>query len=402
MKKIVLSIFILSLIFVISGCFNKDVDKPIVHDDKEFNIRLIKTVNNSKNDNYLISPYSIEIALNMLKSGASNNTLKEIEDLIKERDINDVSNDKVKISNAIFIKDNYKKYVEKTFVNNLKKNYDSEVLYDSFVTPDVINNWAKKKTDNMIDKVLDDMDPNFVLGLINAIAIDVEWNSQFECINTTSEKFTKKDNKKIDVEMMHQMYTTSAYKYFDNENEKGVILPYDNSLEFVGIIPNKDINNYINNITKDTFDNIDKSLNSASSKKRLSLALPRFSYSYDLKDFKNILIQLGVKDAFNGANADFTKIITKANMLKTDIENLYVEDAIHKTYIDLNEKGTKAAAITYFGMYKNSAIIEDEYDIVSIEFNKPFIYMIRDKNTKEILFFGIVYEPNLWKGSTCE
>ena len=90
-------------------------------------------------------------------------------------------------------------------------------------------------------------------------------------------------------------------------------------------------------------------------------------------------------------------------MIEIENYNVYVGEAIHKTHIDLNEKGTKAAAITYFGMFKNSAMIEEEkYDTIDIKFNKPFIYMIREINTKEILFFGTVYESNIWKGTTCE
>ena len=87
-------------------------------------------------------------------------------------------------------------------------------------------------------------------------------------------------------------------------------------------------------------------------------------------------------------------------MNKLGKENIYVSDAIHKTYIDLNEKGTKAAAVTYFGMKALGAFIDDK--MIDIEFNRPFMYMIRDNKTSEILFLGSVYEPNKWKGTTCK
>ena len=248
----------------------------------------------------------------------------------------------------------------------------------------------------MIPKILDTMSKDFVLGLANAIAIDVKWKSEFECINTTSEKF----NDKINVEMMHKLYSSNA-KYFENDKSKGIIIPYKDNLEFVGILPNTDVNTYINNLDMDTLNNIDKDVTNATDKKRINLSLPRFSYSFDLKEFKDVLISMGIKDAFSDSNADFTNIINKDNMIKSDIKNLYVGEAIHKSYIDLNEKGTKAAAVTYFGMFKATAMLE-EYETIDIAFNKPFVYMIRDTDTKEILFFGTVYEPNIWKGSTCE
>ena len=83
-----------------------------------------------------------------------------------------------------------------------------------------------------------------------------------------------------------------------------------------------------------------------------------------------------------------------------EIRNIYVGEAIHKTHIDLNEKGTRAAAVTYFGMYKATGFMKEKEKAV-ITFNKPFIYMIKDAETGELLFFGVVYEPNKWQGSTC-
>ena len=83
-----------------------------------------------------------------------------------------------------------------------------------------------------------------------------------------------------------------------------------------------------------------------------------------------------------------------------NIDRLYVSEAIHMTHISLNEKGTKAAAVTYFGVDKATAL-EDKKEKIDITFNNPFMYMIRDSKTKEILFFGVVENPNEWKGSTC-
>lgn len=373
---------------------------PTTYDDREFNIKLIKTVNSTLKSNYLISPYSIEVALNMLKEGAKDNTYNEINNLVN-RTINDVSNDKVKVANAIFVKNKFRNYIEETFYNSLISKYNSEILYDEFKTPDVINNWVNEHTDNMIPKILDIMDKDFVLGLANAIAIDVEWINEFECENTSNREFTKIDNSKINVEMMHQTYEYGNTKYFDFENITGIVIPYENDLEFVGIIPDN-INNYIENLTNDKLNAIDNNLISASNKLHIMLSLPRFSYSFSLNNFKSILISMGIKDVFDPANANLTGIITRDNLgkLNGNYDNIYVDEAIHKTYIDLNEKGTKAAAVTYFGIKANATAIED-YDIVNIEFNKPFIYMIRDTKNKEILFFGVVYEPNIWNGSTC-
>jgi serpin B len=96
-------------------------------------------------------------------------------------------------------------------------------------------------------------------------------------------------------------------------------------------------------------------------------------------------------------------MMTKDKMKELNIDSLYVAEAVHKTHIDLNEKGTKAAAVTYFGVYKNTSVAEPRQPkIINVELNKSFIYMIRDKESKEILFIGVVDKPNEWKASTCD
>ena len=114
-----------------------------------------------------------------------------------------------------------------------------------------------------------------------------------------------------------------------------------------------------------------------------------FKYDYDMtkgNKFVKVLKNMGIKDVFDGTVADLTNIIDK------ETANLYVDDAIHKTHIDLNEKGTKAAAVTAFPIVDGSAL----------EPERPEIIKIKDSKTKEMLFFGVVYEPEKWTGSTCK
>lgn len=408
MKKSLFITFILFIsIFVCTSCFKENNRK--YNTKNGFNIKLIKST--IKKENYLISPYSIEIALNMLKEGANGNTKDEIEKVLPNRKISDISiKNRVNIANALFIKDKYKNTIKKDFKITLVDSYDSEVLYDEFKTPDVINEWVNKKTDGMIKKIINKMDDNFVLGVANAIAVDVEWAKQFDCNDTTKEKFTKDNGKTINVEMMHNSYTTDSYKYLESKDAKGIIIPYksydfktgkidyDNgrNLEFIGILPNKSVEEYIKNLTEDGLNNLIKSASSASSTFEIRLSLPRFKYEYSVDNFKDSLVKLGIKDAFDQYNADFSGIMKKSDM----DDNLYVGTAIHKTYIDLNEKGTKAAAVTFFGI-DSYAVLPQDKEIINIDFNRPFVYMIRDAKTKEMLFFGAVYEPNLWDGKTC-
>lgn len=366
-----------------------------------YNVDIIRATSaNSNKTNYLISPYNIELALNMLREGADGNTKDELDKVLGNRTINDVSvKDKVGVANAIFIKDAYKNSVKNDFNNIMKNKYNSDIIYDKFNNPDKINNWVKEKTNGMIDKVLDRMNENFVMGLASALAIDVKWSSNFDCENTTSEEFTKENKEKIKVEMMHKSYTSNA-NYFKTSDAEGIIIPYkkeENSnveLEFVGILPNDSVENYISKLDQDKINDIFDNQQVIGKKLNVDLSLPRFKYDYEVENFIGILNSLGIKDAFNVNAANFKKMIET-------IENVYVGEAVHKTHIELNETGTKAAAVTYIGMYAKSMITPIDIETINLKFNKPFVYMIREKNTGEILFFGTVYEPNIWKTSTC-
>lgn len=402
MKKINIIIIILIILGGVSFLYLdiKNMKKSIDPKKKEpvytnnFNLDLIKRVNQDNNDNYLISPYSIETALNMLKEGSNNNTYDEINKTLGNSKTELLENDKVKVANGIFISNKYKSNIKSSFLDIIKTNYDGEIIYDDLKTPKVINDWVNKKTDGMIPQLLNTIPEDFIIGLSNAIAIDVKWNHKFECTSTYSEKFTKEDEKKIDVEMMHEEAHKNYMSYFENNKSKGVTIDYeDKTLEFVGILPKTNIDDYIDNLEVEDLYNIETT--EASEETHILLSLPRFSYSYDLSTFKKVLQDLGIKEAFIENSADLSNMLEGVSG--------YISEAIHKTFIELNETGTKAAAVTYFGIKENSIEMpSDDYKEIKIEFNKPFIYMIRDKSTKQILFFGVVKEPNKWKGSTCE
>ena len=405
-KRSILIIFIMiiAVVSIISSRERrqrKKEEKEQTQITGNYNVDIIKSFNKEEGQrNYLLSPYNIEIALNMLREGSDGNTKAELDKVLGSRKINDVSvKDKIGIANAIFVKDIYKNNVKKDYYNILGSKYNSEVIYDEFITPDKINNWVKEKTNNMIEKILDGMSDDFVMGIASALAIDVKWQSDFDCNNTESEEFTKINKEKINVEMMHKTYETDA-EYIKNSDYEGIIIPYqkeENSnveLEFIGILPNDGIDKFINNLTEDKLNNITQNAKEGNEKYHIILSLPRFTYSYEAADFKGILRNIGIKEVFDPVNANLKK------MVEIDNYNTYVDTAIHKTYIEVTEKGTKAAAVTYFSVDRSAAMPMD-VETVNIKFDKPFIYMIREKNTNEILFFGTVYEPNIWKGNTC-
>lgn len=400
-KRTILIILIILVIGVMSFMIYKKVTyekvEPPVSDPEpiqtniitDFNYDIIHKVN-TEEKNYLISPYSMIYALSILNEGASGNTKIQIEKALKNKTISKSSivQDKISIANALFIKNEYKKYINTNYINTIKEKYDGEILFDDFYTPNVINDWAYKKTYKMIEKVIDQIDKDFVLGIANAMAIDVEWQNKFIEESTRKEDFNKLDGTKKEVSMMH---TDEGITYISNDNASGIIKDYkkydDVELEFIAILPNeKDIKKYIN-----SFD--EKELNSLLANQKttanydINLSLPKFKYDYDYKNFKDDLIGLGIVDAFNKNTANFDLMETEDSFL-----DLYVGQAVHKTHIDLSENGTKAAAVTYFGMFKNTALPQQKEQL-NIKFDRPFLYLIKENNNNNIWFFGTVYEP---------
>lgn len=356
-------------------------------------------------ENYMISPYSVEIALSMLREGASGKTLDEIKKVVPKRSIKTLAvPEKVNIANAIFIREKFKNDVSSNYADVLRNEYNAEFIYDSFETPDKINDWVNKKTNGMIDKILNEMDPYFVLGLANAVAMEEEWNTPFECELTHSYEFTKKDGKKYNVSLMVHDYEDGA-SYYKDDGVEGVIIPYKTydhntgkeieegeQLDFVALLPD-DLNSYVENFTLDEVKNIESMKRNANDKLEISVGLPRFEFDYDFKEFKNTLMNMGIVSVFGDADL--------SAMLDNHPE-AFVNDAIHKTFVHVDESGTKAAAITYFGVKDNAVAMEEDKEYVQVIFDKPFVFIIKDHNSNEILFFGVVYEPEKWNGKTCE
>ena len=392
-KRIILLTFIILITLLLSFLIywkffkeRKEPDNPITL-NSTFDYNMIHMANKNK-DNYMISPFSIAYALSILNEGAKGNTKTQIDKVLGNYKLNKVTNDenRIGLSNALFIKNENKNDIRETYTNNIKNNFDADILYDDFITPKVINDYAKEKTFGMIDNVLDNIDKDFVMGIMNAIAIDVEWKHKFDGYSTNKEIFTNLDNTTNEVDMMH---SSNDITYIENENAKGIIKEYDkygdNELIFIGIIPNNNIKEYINKFDKNELDSLLNNKKEPSSKLDINLSLPKFKYNFDYEDFKNDLKEMGIIDAFDENIADFHNIINDNTNY-----NLYVSEAIHKSVIELNENGTKAATITYFGMSKNS-MMPKEKEVINIKFNKPFLYIIKDKNNDNIWFFGTVY-----------
>ena len=370
---------------------NESDKQQVVQSD--FSMKFLKLENDKQNMIY--SPLSIKYALKMLNEGANGNTKTQIENVIGELDLTKYNNiDKVlSLANGVYIRDTYAKYVKEDYKKILTEKYNAEINYDSFNNANNINSWIENKTLGIIKNMLRDetvQNPDNEMILVNALAIDMEWEDSFDSKDTRGADFYLEDGSSMNATTMHLETSSDSVSYYKDKGITALTMDlkeYNNTqLEFVAIMPEGNLSDYVETFSIDEFDNIiEKSKLASKTKNGVDISIPRFSFDYDLK-LKNNLIKLGITDAFDSGLADFSNISNTG---------LYVSDALHKANIDFTEKGIKAAAVTVIYMTDGIVLVEDKP--IEINIDKPFLYVIRDKNTEEIWFVGTVYEPNSWE-----
>ena len=336
------------------------IEAPIVTENMEnsFSFEFLKMENNKSNMIY--SPLSIKYALAMLSEGANGNTKTQIDNVIGRLNLTKYkNNDKIlSLANSVFIKDEYSQFVKENFKDNLVQR--SKMI------------------------------------LINALAIDMEWANTFDDNDTWGNPFYLENGEQINATTMNKETSSEDISYYKDDNITAITMDlkeYDNTqLEFMAMMPEKNLDEYIKTITLKDVEEITSKLEKASNTKNgVDVSIPKFEFNYELK-LKEDLQKLGITDAFSSEKADFT------NMAET---SLYVGEAIHKADVKFSEDGIRAAAVTVFAMFENALPTEEEQPI-RIKIDKPFMFLIKDKKTGEIWFVGTVYEPNLWENDKAE
>ena len=337
--------------------------------NNNFDYKFIKQIEG--NDNTLVSPLSMAYLLTMIQSGAKGNTLNELNIALDNYDLLPMENidSKISMSNSMWINNKYKNDINNTFATALKINYHSEVLYDEFINADNINKWVSEKTYNMINELFPSDSVNSVdtiMALVNAIGINFKWDEEFDCNKTLMGNFLDKN-----VYMM-----SSNEKYLESDYYTGFIKDYeklsDNSqYEFIGLLPKKDIQDIINNLSNDV-------INKSITESETYVQIPRFNYNYEVGNLKSKLNALGINDMFIEGVANFDGIA----------KDIYVSKIVQKTYIDFMESGTKASAASG-AIFDSNSVSEAK----SVIFNKPFVYLIRKKGSNNIYFIGTVNSP---------
>jgi len=491
---------------------NNTENEPKIDVSDDFEYKFLKLEN--KKENVVYSPLSIKYALKMLEEASNSETKNQISKLIGKNKLTTYnSNKNFSLANSLFIKNSFETQINNSYIDTLKNKYNAEIKFDSFENANNINNWIKEKTYEIIPNIIADNDVNELdFALINALAIDMEWEEKFimqrylsteflhekrsldnnldwkeksekginvwDIENVSSNTF-KNDNNEIKVSGMNIYATINNYdilKELGEENIKKIVgdeyrkfakgeeydtehaygdfplsedvsdegiekaleeffptyiseldsnyhkygsstdfsiytdedvkifakdlKEYDNTtLQYIGIMPvsedldkfitnidNEKINKYISNLKEIDYKNFKEGVVT-----RIIGFIPKFNFEYSL-DLKEDLKLCNVTNVFDSEKADL------GNMIDGEA---YISDALHKANIEFTQDGIKAAAATFLGGMGAGAPFNYEFDVpveeIDITFDKPYMFLIRDKETGEIWFTGTVYEPLLWE-----
>lgn len=364
-----------------SNTFGADIFKQVLQDEKE-------------NANVLLSPLSIFQALSMTRNGANGSTKdqmtgvlafdeslggdlnvyqKKLIDALKKAD-NKIN---LNIANSIWYRNDVT--VEPNFIQINQDYFNAEVnalnFSDSQGAKRTINNWVNKHTKTKIPEIVDEVMPDHVMFLINAIYFYGQWQNKFDAKDTKKEAFYPESGSEVDVNMMHQ---EASLGYSINDLFTMVEMPYGNGhFNMVALMPNegKKVSDIVNAMDDDSWSAWMESLNM----QEVILGFPKFKFEGDYQ-LNEPLIRMGMPLSFSGS-ADFTGILSKGG--------IFISKVKHKTFIEVDEKGTEAAAVTSVEMIITSVGPQK----IQFTANKPFVFAITEKDTNTILFLGKLMMP---------
>lgn len=377
-----------------------DCDNPaglceVTQAHTDFGLSAFKTLNREAEEveNLFISPFSISTALTMTANGARGQTLSEMmstlnlgalslaevnlayrELLAKLPGLDETV--QLQIANSIWHR--REMAIKQPFLDVNVENYQSEIYAADFTDPatvNLINDWVNVQTNGLIEKIVEDIPPEMVMYLLNAIYFKGSWTRPFDPELTGPATFTRDDGVEVTTDLMS--YGETTLPFYQNDQFMMADLPYGDSIfTMTVLLPKEGVRTdaLINALDLNTWQNWTSQLKDT----KLHFAMPKFKFAYE-KELKELLKEMGMETAFLPGQADLTNI--------SDAE-LYIDGVLHKAFVEVNEEGTEAAAVTSVGVGVTSVPM---YPYMILD--KPFVFVIRENQTNEILFLGKLADP---------
>lgn len=398
--KIPIIILLIALAIASTNLANSQ-ESAFVESNQEFSFNLYKRLGEEPG-NIIFSPYSISNALAMTYAGARGETEKQMAEVLRftirqpadslhqmfaeiNRNLNKMSEKEgitLSSSNALWIEQTYSLLEE--FIHTMEKFYDAHLFQLDFINEYEksrmrINNWVEEQTHDRIKNLLPPgtITPRTRLVLTNAIYFKGLWARQFNPDATRTMPFWTTPSDTVMVPMMHQK---ASFNYMENQLLQMLELPYQGKeLSMLILLPKErdGLTKLEEMLTANNLSQWQESM----SEQEVDVFLPRFECTKQF-NLNDILIQMGMKDAFSELKADFSGMEPK--------RELFISSVMHKAFIEVNEEGSEAAAATAVTMILKAA---PPKPIPIFKADHPFFFLIQDKTTGIILFMGRISEP---------
>jgi len=359
-----------------------------------FALKLFTEEAKGKTENLLVSPFSAYFALSMTMNGAAGKTLAQMAEVLgtTPEQIDQLNqqnaecmkslaaNDGVKleVANAIY-SDKFTPF-KQSFIELCESKYSAEAHSEDFSKPETvtaINKWCSDKTHGKITEILKRLTKDEKMVLLNAIYFKGSWQKKFANNATQDDHFTGLSGEQSPIKMMHQRLHAN---YFEGPDFSSISLDYSGGKQRMYIFlpkTNIEMNAFEAQFTTENWKKWMHSYRSTD----IALSLPRFKIEYKT-DLKDVLKSMGMEAAFT-ASADFSKMIS---------QRAWISRVLQKTYMDVNEEGTEAAAVTAVAVMTRAAMVRPEQPI-DFRVDRPFVVALVDEPTNQILFLGTIAKP---------
>lgn len=355
---------------------------------------LSASLDNVENKNVLLSPTSVYLALAMTANGTQGDSLAAMEKVLGGgmalSEINrntssyrallesgDKESGLLSLANSVWMRTGFE--VKEKFLEDAAAYYDASAFRAPFneKTVEAINAWVKKNTGGYIDKIIEQpIDEMTMLYLINALHFDAEWESEYALEDVREGTFASPDGEKT-VEFLHG----SQYSYLSDTNAKGFMKPYKGSkYAFVALLPDEgtDVLDYASSLTGERF----LSVMERAEERTVYTKLPKFKTAYSVT-LNSALQAMGLEVCFDSLKADFRAM--------SEDKALYISSVAHKTYLEVDELGTRGGAVTAVIMNATGMLIDPPPEVY---LDRPFVYAIVDMETNLPIFLGVMQDPS--------
>lgn len=368
----------------------------VIANGNEFGIELFTKVALEENKNLMLSPLSASAALTMLLNGCAGETYEQLKGTLKYPEnmtigeINEVYRSlvsqlldvdpkvKLALANAIFYRLGFT--VKPPFLNTMNTDFDAEIAGLDFGLPSAlttINKWASDNTNGKIPKVLNEISGDAVMFIMNALYFKGDWSYQFDKTLTADRPFYISGTNSVDVSTM-KGDVGSRVTY--GSNYSAIELPYGRTnFTMVVIVPEGTLADFITAFTPEKWNTITSALDAQEEYGELTVYMPKYKFSYE-KYLNDQLQSMGMVDAF---------IPGLANLSGISDASIFVSFVKQNTFVEVDEKGTEAAAVTTIGIELTSFPPQP----AEFKIDKPFVFAIRERTTNTLLFIGQVTNP---------